>query len=447
MVNTLYLPELREMLASNDIPSMAEFCSALHPAAAAEFMTGLTTDEAWQVLSHAPTEVRTEIFHYFEPDRQIEIINTQPRPYVVDVLAEMAPDDRVDLLNDINPALAKELLEQLPSEERRATLRLQAYPEGTAGAVMTTEVFTLTENLTVTQALDELTRRSKDVETIYYLYVVDDLNRLRGVLSTRDLISSLASPDATLREIMDTGVISVDAHDDQEEVAQKVADYDLLAIPVVDDDHRMLGIITHDDIIDVVREEATEDAHRIAGVEPLEDGYLQTALGQLCWNRGVWLAPLFFAALLTAGAIQRYEHELAKWGFLVWFLPLIISSGGNSGNQSATLIITALTTGNVTLKDWFRVIIREVLMGLLLGGMLAIVFIPIGLVWAPNAVVVVPLTLVLVVLCGTVVGSVLPLVFSRLGQDPALMSNPFVAGIIDIVGIILFVQVAILLLT
>ena len=278
-------------------------------------MAGLTSDEAWHVLHHASSERRAEIFQYFDHDRQVDILRTQDQDKVVELVASMAPDDRVDLLNELEPEFAEQLVSKMPSDERRETRRLQAYPEGTAGAVMTTEVAKLAETQSVSEALEALRQRSRSVETIYYLYVVDDSDHLRGVLSTRDLISSLATPDQTLREIMETEVITVDVNDDQEEVAQKVAYYDLLAIPVVDEQHRMLGIITHDDIIDVVREEATEDAHRIGGVAPLESGYLRTSLLKLAWHRGVWLAPLFFAALLTAGAINFYEETLENWAF------------------------------------------------------------------------------------------------------------------------------------
>jgi magnesium transporter len=447
MVNTLFLPELREMLQSNNTQELREFCEALHPATTADFMSGLTADEAWRVLQHASPEARFQVFQYFEHERQLEMVQTQDREAVAEVLARMPGDDRVDLLNELEPEVVESLVALMPREERRETLRLQAYPEGTAGAVMTTEVARLTETLTVSEALQELSRQSATVETIYYLYVVDDENHLRGVLSTRDLISSLGAPNRPLRELMETRVISVDVLDDQEEVARKVAYYDLLAIPVVDDQHQMLGIITHDDVIDVVREEATEDAQRIAGVAPLDYGYLQTALGKLCWNRGIWLGPLFFGSLLTATAMRRYSNELDQWDFLIWFLPMIVSSGGNSGNQTATLIITALTTGNITLKHWTKVVTREAIMGIALGLLLAAAFVPVALFFAPKALVVVPVTLVLVVLCGTLVGSILPLLFCWLGQDPALMSNPFVAGVIDIVGIVIYVNVALLLLS
>jgi magnesium transporter len=446
MINTLFLPELREMLNSQNDAEMSEFCQALHPAATADFMSGLTSDEAWQVLLYAPDNVRADIFHYFDRQRQLEILRTQDRTKVVALLSAMSSDERVDLLNEVESGLAEELVEQLPKAERRETLRLQSYPEGTAGAVMTTEVVRLAETLTVSEALEELRRQAATVETIYYLYVVDESDHLRGVLSTRDLISSLGAPHKVLREIMDTRVISVGAFDDQEAVAQKVAFYDLLAIPVVDEHNQMLGIITYDDVMDVVREEATEDAYRIAGVEPLEDGYLQTALTRLCWNRSIWLTPLFFAAMITAGAMNHYQEQLSHWGFLIWFLPMVMSSGGNSGNQSATLVITALTTGDVTTADWLKVIGRELVMGLSLGGILGLFFLPIGWTFAPRAMLVVPLTLLLVVLCGTLVGSMLPLIFRRLGHDPALMSNPFVAGIIDILGIVVYFNVAMLML-
>jgi magnesium transporter len=235
--------------------------------------------------------------------------------------------------------------------------------------------------------------------------------------------------------------------EDQEDVANKVARLDLLAIPVVDQQHKMLGIITHDDVIDVVRKEATEDAHRIAGVDPLDVTYLRTSILTLTWKRGIWLGLLFFFALLTAFALENYEGEFQRWVWLVPFIPLVISSGGNTGSQSATLIITALSRGHITLGDWAKVMVRELIMGLLLGSGLALLglvvswfFVPPGL--GPIAMAVVPLTLLLVVVSGTITGSVLPMLFEKLGWDPAMMSNPFVAGIIDILGILIYVNVA-----
>jgi len=452
MLNTLFLPEIREMLAQGDREGLRQFCEAIHPAGTAEFMHGLTADEAWQVLQYADDANRVEIFLYFKTDRKLEIINTADRQQIAQLIAKMAPDDRVDLLEDVEPEAVDEILTLIPKEERRDILQLRAHPEDSAGAVMTTAVAKLPESLTVREALEALQQQSDEFETIYYLYIVDDSNHLRGLVSTRELISHLKRPDAKLGEIMETELITVDVDDDQEAVAQKVAKYDLLAIPVVDEQHRMLGIITYDDVIDVMLEEAVEDAHRIAGVDPLEESYLQTSLLTLSWKRGIWLAVLFLFALVTALALKGYEEQLKLWPWLVMFVPLIISSGGNSGSQSATLIITALVRGDVKLTDWWTVVRRELMCGLILGGFLALL----GLIAAyfqldtallgVSSLFVLPVTVVLVVICGTLFGSVLPLAFQRLGLDPALMSSPFVAGLIDIVGIVIYLNVAMLLL-
>lgn len=454
MLNTLFLPEIREMLAEGDQDGLRQVCSAIHPASTAEFMQGLSATEAWQVLQFADEQTRVETFLYFPPDRQLEILEGQDRNEIAELIEKMAPDDRVDLLEMVDKSLVDEILAIVPSEDRKDILRLFAHPENTAGAVMTTAVAKLSEEMTVREALDALQRQSEDVETIYYLYVVDGSDHLRGVVSTRELISHLNKPETVLGDIMEAEIITVDVDDDQEEVAQKVAKYDLIAIPVVDDQHRMLGIITYDDVIDVVMEEAVEDAHRIAGVDPLEESYLRTSLLTLSWKRGIWLAVLFLFALVTAYALKGYERQLETWKWLVFFIPLIISSGGNSGSQSATLIITALVRSDIHLKDWWTVVKRELLSGLILGGFLAIMgyaaayfLIDTSVEGFNNlAVFVLPLTVVLVVVCGTFFGSILPLAFQRLGLDPALMSNPFVAGLIDIFGIVIYINVAMWLL-
>lgn len=446
MINTLYLPELREMLAGHSEAALQEFCTALHPARTAEFMEGLSPDEAWQVLKYADLPLREEVFTFLSPDLQLAILSTQDRGEVSELIVQLAADDRVDLLEELDGHIVDEILPLLPSEVRREVLRLRAYPEDSAGAVMTTEAAKLSESLTVKEALDELSKQAESLETIYYLYIVDDTDHLRGLVSARELISAIGKPQTTLGSLMETDLVSADVLEDQEEVAQKVARYDLLAIPVVDHEHRMLGIITHDDVIDVVREEATEDAHRIAAVEPLEGSYLTTPIFTLTWKRGMWLTILFVAAFLTAFALRHYEEGLQSWVWLAWFLPLIISTGGNSGNQAATLVITALAIGDVSLRDWSRVVLREVAMGLLLGGFLGALGYAAawgsGLAPGAAAAAVIPITLLLIVIAGTLLGAILPLLFQRVGLDPALMSSPFVAGIIDILGIVIYMNVA-----
>lgn len=454
MINTLYLPELREMLSSGDEEGLREFCTALHPARTAEFMEGLTGPEAWSVLKRAELSLREEIFRFFPHERQVEIVETQDRAEVAELVSDISADDRVDLLHDVREDVVEELLPLVPVEIRREILRLREYPEGTAGAMMTTEVAKLDEHLTLRKAIDELSKQAENVETIYYLYIVDEFDHLRGVVSARQLVSAIGRPDMKLADLMESDVVAVQATDDQEEVAKRVAHFDLLAIPVVDGQRRLVGIITHDDVIDVVREEATEDAYRAAAVAPLDDSYLRTGLLTLAWKRGVWLTILFFTALLTASALHSYEKSLEHWPWLIMFIPLVMSCGGNSGNQSATLVITALSTGDVKAGDWPKVLFREIRVGLVLGGFLAVFGTLVAWLLTDHPVAeqnpvwlaIVPITLVLVVTCGAVTGSLLPLIFKRFGLDPALMSNPFVAGISDILAIVIYMSVAILLL-
>jgi magnesium transporter len=456
MVNTLFLPELREMLAENNTFELREFCTALHPARTAEFMEGLDAADAWRVLQHADLKLREDIFRFFPHEKQVVVIESQDRAEVAELLADLPADDRVDLLQDVRPEVVEELLPLLPAHERREILRLREYPEDSAGAMMTTEVAMIDEDLTVRQAIDELTRAAERLETIYYIYAVDHDQRLDGVVTARQLLTALKKPDTRVADLMESDLIYVEATADRNEVTNQVAKYDLHAIPVVDDRRRLLGIITHDDVIDAVRQEATEEAQRSAAVAPLEEGYMQTSLIELWWKRGVWLTVLFVTAMFTATALHHYEDQLSRWKWLVIFIPLVMGSGGNTGNQSATLIITALTTGNVRLSDWQRVLWRELRVGLMLGGLLA--FLGFILSWIqtrneteaqrhPYWPVVLPLTLVLVVTCGAVSGAVLPLIFKRLGLDPALMSNPFVAAISDILAIVIYMSVALTLLS
>jgi magnesium transporter len=456
MVNTLFLPELREMLAENNAFELHEFCTALHPARTAEFMEGLESADSWRVLRHADLKLREEIFGYFPHDKQLDILESQDRAEVAELLADLPADDRVDLLHDVNPEIVEELLPLLPAHERREILRLREYPEDSAGGMMTTEVAMIDENLTVRQAIDDLIRAAENLETIYYIYAVDQDQRLDGVVTARQLLTALKKPDTRVADLMESDLIYVTATDDRNEVTDKVAKFDLHAIPVVDDRRRLLGIITHDDVIDAVRLEATEEAQRSAAVAPLEDGYMQTSIITLWWKRGVWLTVLFVTAMFTATALHHYEGQLSKWKWLVIFIPLIMGSGGNTGNQSATLIITALNTNNVKLSDWAIIFWRELRVGLMLGGLLGLLGFIISWIQTFNEVeahahkfwpLVVPLTLVLVVTAGAVSGSLLPLFFKRLGLDPALMSNPFVAAISDILAIVIYMTVALSLLS
>jgi len=313
---------------------------------------------------------------------------------------------------------------------------------------MTTEMAKLDEKLTVRQALDELASQSEFFETIYYLFIVGENDQLRGVVSARQLVSALRSPETPLRDLVETDVVTALTTEDQESVAAKVERFNLLAIPVVDEARHLVGIITHDDIIDVVREELNADAQQMAAISPLDSDFLTVNLFTLSWKRGGWLAILFFTALFTAFALKFYELELNKYAWLAWFIPLIISSGGNSGSQSATLVITGMTSGSLQLRNWRTVMTRELLVSMMLGGFVAASGMLVAMMVAPSVrdALVIPITLFFVVICGCFCGASLPMVFKRLGLDPALMSNPFVAGIVDILGIVIYLNVARLLL-
>lgn len=450
MINTLYLPEIREMLTENDSEGLREFCTALHPARTAEFMEGLEPAESWQVLQAADLATRVEVFSYLPEQLKVQILETVDPQQASELIAIMPHDDRVDVLKVVEDDSVEAILPLLPTEERRDIQRLIQHPEGTAGAVMTSDMARLPESLTVKEALEEVARQAADHETIYYIYIVDNENHLRGLVSARQLVTHLGRPNTKISDLMERDLLTVTDTDDQETVAAKVADYDFLAIPVVDNEQRLVGIITHDDVIDVLKEEAEEDAYLAGAVDPLDETYLETPWYTLAWKRGVWLTVLFIAAMLTAAALKEYELELEKVTWLVLFIPLIISSGGNSGTQSTTLVIRALTNKDITPGDWLKVVRREIATGLCLGGFLAVLGFLVVRVLQPDLstqqALVVPITLLSVVICGTIVGSLLPLIFRRLGLDEALMSSPFLTGIIDIAGIVIYMSLAMLML-
>jgi magnesium transporter len=330
------------------------------------------------------------------------------------------------------------------SADRRDILRLLSFPDDSAGSIMTTEYASLPAEATASEAIERLRQQAPDRETIYYVYVLDEGRRLRGFISLRELI--LARPETRVESIMERDVISVRVDDDQEEVAQRLARFDFLAIPVVDAQNQLVGIVTHDDAMDVAQEEADEDAYRSGAVVPLEDDYLSTSLVTLAWKRGGWLVVLLFAAILTAMALKSYSDdddvEALKW--MVLFIPLVLASGGNAGSQSATLIIRALAISQIERRETIQVLLRELVLAGLLGGGLAILSFgaAMGFVDSAAKAGVVAITVFLVVAMGTVTGAMLPLGFKRMGLDPALMSNPLIAAVVDVVGVIIYYNVA-----
>ena len=439
----LLLPDLRELLVAGDTEGVAGFCEALHPAAVAEVLEGLAAEESWRVLTCCPSERQAVIFSYFDLPDQLELVKTVPRESFSRLIEEMAPDDRVDLLERLDPERVENLLPMVAQAERRDIQRLLSFPDDSAGSIMTTEYASLPAEATAAEALEQLRQQAPDRETIYYVYVIDDGRRLRGFISLRDLI--LARPQTRVNEIMERDVISVRVDDDQEEVAQRLARYDFIAIPVVDAQNQLVGIVTHDDAMDVAQEEADEDAYRSGAVVPLQDDYLSTSLVTLAWKRGGWLVVLLFAAVLTALALQsmRQDPQAEDLKWLVLFIPLVLASGGNAGSQSATLVIRALAISQLERRESVKVLLRELVLAGLLGGGLAVLSF-LAAMWFVeiDQAAVVGITVFLVVAMGTVTGAMLPLGFQKMGLDPALMSNPLIAAVVDVVGVIIYYNVA-----
>jgi magnesium transporter len=310
---------------------------------------------------------------------------------------------------------------------------------------MTTEYASLREDMTVKDSLAQLRTQAPDRETIYYVYVIDDARHLHGFISLRKLF--LARPEALVSELMDKDVISVRFDEDQEEVAKKMARYDFIAMPVVDDQGRLVGIVTHDDVLDIVQDEATEDVHMLGGVSPLEDGYLSTPFFILAWKRGIWLVLLLVAGFGTSAVLSHYNEETKHLLWLVWFLPLVLASGGNAGSQSATLVIRAMALGQLDRETQYRIGRRELGTGLVLGGTLALLgFFFASLYVARSDAAVVAGTVALVVTLGTVNGTLLPIILKQLGMDPALMSNPLIASLSDVLGVFIYYNVALIVL-
>ena len=445
MTNTLYLPELREMLAENNTAELEEFCVALHAARTAEFMEGLTADEAWAVLEHADESTRAHIFSYFDRDKQVEIIETVDREAIGKLIGDLPPDDRVDILKSVKPEIVDELLPYIPALDRRDILRLRSYPEGTAGAMMTTSYAKIGEGHTVREALEEIGRQAEELETIYYVYIVDEHDHLRGLVSARQLLSAIGKPMMKIDDLMERDLVTAEVTDDQEKVAQEVARYDLHAIPVVDAERHMLGIITHDDVMDVVNAEASEDVYRMAAVGPLVEDYLASSV------RSIWLAWLFLVEMLTLTVLAGFEDSIQKIVALAFFVPLCIATGGNSGAQAATLITRAIALGHISPLDWWRVIKHELAIGIALGltlgamGFAGAFLAPTESLGGANRwlfALVISQAVTSICLWGTLVGSMLPLVFRRMGIDPAYASSPFVATFVDVTGILILFTLA-----
>ena len=419
----------------------------------ADLLNELTLQEAGAIVTMLPAPRAVEIFDQPTLHRRSTILEELDPDRAARILEGLAADERTAIVRHMGDNARRRLLPKLSAEVRTEVETLLRYPPRSAGGIMTTEFVSLHPEMKVGEALKHIRAVAREKEAIYACYVLDADSRLLGAVSLRDLV--MAELEQPVAEVMRKKPVVVNATDDQELVASRIAKYNLLAVPVQEGDGRVVGFVTVDDVVDVMIEEGTEDALKMGAVEPgaLDEPYIATPFWLLIRKRAVWLLVLFLSEMLTATAMGRFEDEIARAVVLALFVPLIISSGGNSGSQAASLIIRAMAVGELRLRDWWRVMRREVLSGLVLGGTLGIVGFLRITVWSlvrpstygphwPLVAVTVFLSLIGVVLWGTLSGSMLPLALKRAGMDPAVSSAPFVATLVDVTGIVIYFQVA-----
>ncbi|QNI04612.1 magnesium transporter [Halomonas sp. SH5A2] len=395
------------------------------------------------VLSH---ERAANVLGYLPGESQLEVVGSLSDTHALKLLEEMGSDERADLFNLLDEDRREALLRRMAHREREDLKRLASYEEGTAGAIMTSDYVAIASGMTVSQAMMRVRQTAPDAETVYQLYVLDSEGQLIGTMSLRQLM--VARPGALVDNIMIKDVISTPVDKEQEDVARIVARYDLLALPVIDADGRMVGIVTHDDAMDVAESEATEDIHKGMSIGQLEDGVSRVPLWTLYRKRVFWLVLLVFANLFSGAGIAYFEDTIAAQVALVFFLPLLIGSGGNAGAQAATLMVRGMATGDVGVKDWGKMLGRELLVAGSLGITMAIAVAPIGVIRGGEAVaMIVALSMVTIVMFGSLIGMCLPFVLERFRVDPATASAPLVTTLIDATGVLIYFSIATAVLT
>lgn len=441
----LFAP-LQQALNQGEEASLSDAVAALNAADLAEFIElHLDRDAGLRVFRALPAERQGIVFGYLEPDAQAEFSAHLPMPALAELVTAMSSDERADFFLVLDSVRQHQLSLLLAHREREDLLRLASYREGTAGSLMSSEYATVGGDLSAGQAIEQLRQTAPQTETIYQVFVVDAEHHLQGVVSLRNLIT--APPGARVAELMASGLVQAEVNTEQEEVARLIARYDLIALPIVDEAGCLVGIVTYDDAMDVAEAEATEDMHKGATVEGLDGSFRRASSFSLYRSRIQWLIILVFANLFTGAGIAHYEQTIADNLALLFFLPLLVASAGNAGAQSATLMVRALATGDVRSRDWGRLLSREVMVAAALGVTMALAVLSVGFLRAGSGIaLVVALTMIAVVMVGSVVGMLLPFLLHRLRFDPATASTPLITTIADVSGVVIYFSLATALL-
>ncbi len=446
--------EISALLANKDLAALKARLAPWLPSDAAPILAELPIEQLAMLFRSCSKELTAAVFSYLEHDAKHKLLKTLTQPQAAALLNELPADDRTTFLNGLPLDLAMQLICLLTPEERKITQDLLAYPEHSVGRMMTLDYVAVHADWTVREALDYIRQHGFDRETLSMIYVTDEEGHLLDDIRVRRFL--LSAPETKVTGLMDGNFATLAPNDDREKALQVFRKYDRIALPVTNHDNKLIGIVTADDMLDVASEEATEDIQKLGGSEALDEPYTTIALTKMVKKRASWLVVLFLGEMLTATAMSYFEDELAKAIVLSLFIPLVISSGGNAGSQAATLVIRALALGEFRLRDWWRIMRRELAAGFMLGVILGSIGFLRIVIWSrfshiydPSPLRVattVGCALVGIVLWGSLMGSMLPLILKRLGFDPATSSAPFVATLVDVTGLIIYFTVALFIM-
>jgi len=455
MLSKLLMPEIESLIAERKLSILKEILSDWTPADIADLIIDLPEQDKVIVFRVLPVELATDTFEHLEFDTQEELLKAMGNEEVAAILNDMSPDDRTALLEELPGTSAKRLIQLLSAEERKVAQTLLGYPENSVGRLMTPDYIAVKQDWTVLETLDYIREHGADSETLNVIYIVDEKGKLIDDIRIREVI--LSPLERKILDLMDENYTALNVHDDQEAAVELFKKYDRVALPVIDNHGILIGIVTVDDVLDVAEEEATEDIQKIAGVSVLEEPFPTIPIFSMVKKRAIWLTILFVAQILTAVAMGFFGDEISKAVVLSIFIPLVISSGGNSGSQAATLVIRAMAVGEIVLSDWWLIMRREIISGLMLGSILGIIgFLQVAILanifhvissfWVLIGITVF-FSLIGIVLWGTISGSMLPFILKKLGADPATSSAPLIATLCDVTGLVIYFSVAVLVLS
>ena len=434
---------LRALLERRDYHALQAALAGENEVDIAEFMEELTTEQATVAFRTLPKELAAEVFSNLSPENQEAILGAATDQELSAIVEELCVDDAVDMLEELPANVVKRVLKNARPETRRLINQFLNYPENSVGSIMTAEFMDLKKSMTVTQAIDHIRRTGEDSESIYTCYVTDNARRLEGVITVRELL--IARDEQRVEDLMETDVITAETTEDQEEAVARMMKYDFISLPVVDTENRLVGIVTVDDGMDVMEEEATEDFEKMAAMTPSEKPYLKTSAFTLARHRIMWLLVLMISGMITGGILGQYEAAFAAMPLLVTFIPMLTDTGGNAGSQSSTLIIRGMAVGEIQLRDFAKVFWKELRVSVLVGVVLSAVnFVRLIITYPGNEMIAltVSLALFITVLLAKTVGGVLPMAAKLFHADPAIMAAPLITTIVDAISLVVYFNIA-----